>query len=393
MRKIVAAFDSFKGSLSSAELAAIAADSVHKVFPDCQVEQLSIGDGGEGTMSALLSRIKGKKMPCSAHDPLTNPITVEYCCLSNKKVFIEAASVIGLSLVPIDKRNPLLTTTYGLGEIIKDALLRGYREFIIGLRGSATNDAGTGMLQALGFRFFNREGKELGVGGQILEHIIVVDHSQVLPELAEATFTLASDVINPLSGINGAACVFAVQKGADEEMIRVLDKGLKNFARVVKYQYGKDVDSISGAGAAGGLGGGFLAFTNATVQSGIEVVLKIIKFNEIIQGADLIITGEGRIDRQTLMGKSLSGILNAAMEKKVPVIALAGSINDQDILTDKGFLAILPILPYPVNLVQAMDKGFTSSNIKFALEQQLRVIKYFRHGTGLLIPIAVHICD
>ncbi len=378
MKKIVVASDSFKGSVTSADVAECAELAVHRVFPDCEVLKIPVGDGGEGTVETLIAAMDGKSVTCMVHDPLMRPKEITYGILGDRNTaVIEMAAASGLTLLLPSERNPLLTTTYGTGELIKDALNRGCRDFLIGIGGSATNDGGTGMLQALGFRFLDKAGNELGLGGQILNRIYSVDRSMVLPQLRESSFTIACDVNNPFYGKQGAAYIFARQKGADDAMIRLLDEGLRNFAEVIERTEGIEVNRISGSGAAGGLGGGFVAFLKGTLKPGIQMVLEALRFDERIQGADLIITGEGKLDKQTCMGKTPFGVLQAAMKQDIPVIVLGGSVMEVDLLNASGFLAVLPLLPYPASLEQAMDKDFTKRNIMRALEQQLRVIQYY----------------
>ncbi|GHT27874.1 glycerate kinase [Bacteroidia bacterium] len=377
MKKIVVASDSYKGSVSSLEVALSAEAGIRKVLPDCEVVKVPVADGGEGTIDALVSAMDGTIISCRVHDPLMNNIQAEYGILGDgKTAVIEMAAASGLTLVPVEKRNPLLTTTYGTGELIRDALLRGCSNFLIGIGGSATNDAGTGMLQALGFHFLDAEGKELDKGGQILSRIRSIDHTHTLPQLKDAVFTIACDVNNPFSGENGAAFVYARQKGADDEMIRVLDNGLKSFAATVKETEQKDIDSIPGAGAAGGLGGGFVAFLQATLKPGIQMVLEALHFDERILYADLIITGEGKLDRQTGMGKTPAGVLEAGKKQHIPVIAIGGSVEETETeaLNKQGFLAALSIQPGPVSLEQAMDKTFAVRNIERVVEQLIRIM-------------------
>ncbi|MDR0429783.1 MAG: glycerate kinase [Tannerellaceae bacterium] len=379
MKKIVVASDSFKGSVSSVEVAGNAEIAIQKVFPDCEVVKIPVADGGEGTVEALAAAMQGKIVFCTVNDPLMFPVRVGYGISGDgQTAIIEMAAASGLTLVPIGMRNPMLTSTYGTGELIKDALNRGCRRFLIGIGGSATNDAGTGMLQALGFRFLDKERNELGVGGRILSRIHAIDCSQVIPQLRESSFTVACDVNNPFSGTNGAAFIYARQKGADDAMIRQLDEGLKHFAHVIWETKQIDIDSIPGAGAAGGLGGGFIAFLYATLKPGIQMVLDALHFDEQIRGADLIITGEGRMDRQTGMGKTPAGILESGKRQGIPVIAIGGSIEDTESLNRLGFLSALPIQPGVVTLEQAMDKEFATRNIQRTLEQQLRIIRYFQ---------------
>lgn len=378
MKKIVIASDSFKGSVSSFEVAQSAERAILTVFPDCEVVKIPVADGGEGTIEALIAAMDGNSITCCVHDPLMNLIQVRYGIVGDgKTAVIEMAAASGLTLVPIDKRNPMVTTTYGTGELIKDALLRGCRTFLIGIGGSATNDAGTGMLQALGFRFLDKGGNELGKGGRILKQICSIDYSNALQQLQEATFIVACDVNNPFSGKNGAAFVYARQKGADDAMIHLLDEGLKSFAAVISKTLQKEIDHVPGAGAAGGLGGGLIAFLSATLKPGIQMVLEALHFEERIKGADLIITGEGKLDKQTGMGKTPAGVLEVAAKYRIPVIAIGGSIEETTALNKQGFLAVLPIQPGVVALEQAMNTDFTCRNIQRTVEQQLRIIRYF----------------
>ena len=374
LSKIIVASDSFKGCLTSLEVARAAESGIHKALPGCEVTGIPVADGGEGTTEALVSAMNGRFVSCEVRDPLMNLIQAEYGILGDElTAVIEMAAASGLSLVSPEKRNPMVTTTYGTGELIKDALVRGCRRFLIGIGGSATNDAGTGMLRALGFRFLDKEGDELGYGGQILEQIASIDTSQAHPALKEAVFTIACDVNNPFSGENGAAFVYARQKGADDAMIIRLDDGLKHFAEVIHTAIGKDINDIPGAGAAGGLGGGFLAFLRATLKPGIQMALEVLDFDSRIRDADLIITGEGKIDRQTGMGKTPAGILEAGKRRQIPVIAIGGSVEETDALMQQGFLAVLSIQPGPVSLEQAMDKSFAYSQIERTVEQIIRL--------------------
>lgn len=376
MKKIVVASDSFKGSVSSLEIAESAEVGIRKVFPNCEILKIPVADGGEGTVEALVSSMNGSIISCAVNDPLMRPIQAEYGILGDRQTaIIEMSSASGLTLVPLAERNPMLTTTFGTGELIKDALSRGCRHFLIGIGGSATNDGGTGMLQALGFRFLDKEKAELGKGGQILSHIDTIDFSEALPELGEVSFTVACDVNNTFSGKNGAAYIYARQKGADDKMICQLDEGLKNFAEVIKGQIGKDIDGIPGSGAAGGLGGGFIAFLRAVLKPGIQMVLEVVRFEECIQGADLILTGEGKLDAQTGMGKTPAGILEVSQRQGIPVIAIGGAVEDVDSLNKLGFKGVFPILPAPVSLEKAMDKAYACQNIERTVEQLLRIMK------------------
>ncbi len=376
MKKIVVAADSFKGSVSSLEVADAAEVAILNNFPDCEIEKVPMADGGEGTVAALIAALSGKEICCRVTGPMGKPIDAVYGILADENTaVIEMASACGLTLVPEDERNPLLSSTYGLGELIKDALARGCSNFLVGIGGSATNDAGTGMLQALGFKFLDQNRQPLPLGGQILSAIHTIDSSEALPEFLNATFTIACDVDNPCTGPRGAAHIYARQKGADDQSIYTLEEGMKNFVEVIKHTKGVDINQIPGSGAAGGLGGGFLAFANAALKPGAQMILDMLDFQNIIKGADLVITGEGKLDQQTGMGKAPATILKAAQQQEIPVIAVGGCTEDVQLLNELGFLAVLPITPYPVSMQRAMEKEFTTANITRTLDQLLRVLK------------------
>lgn len=379
MKKIVVAADSFKGSVSSLEVAGAAEVAILKNFPDCRVLKIPMADGGEGTVDALITAMAGTKISCMVKGPLGEPVNAVYGMLADEKTaVIEMASACGLTLVPESDRNPLRSSTYGLGELIKDALARGCQNFLIGIGGSATNDGGTGMLQALGFKFLDKEGQALPLGGEILGAIHVIDQSRAIPEFLAATFTIACDVDNPCTGPRGAAHVYARQKGADDQAIHTLEEGMKNFVEAVKQTKGIDVNQMPGSGAAGGLGGGFLAFANAELKPGAQMILDALNFQNTIEEADLVITGEGKLDQQTSMGKAPVTILKAAQQQNIPVIAIGGCTEDIQLLNDLGFLAVLPITPYPLSMRRAMEKEFTIANITRTLDQLFRLLKNFK---------------
>lgn len=378
MRKVILAIDSFKGCLSSKEAETAAAQGIRHVFPTCETICLPVADGGEGMQRVLTEALNGREIRLSAHDPLMQMRQTAYGLSGDgTTAFIEMAAISGLPLVPLRQRNPSLTTTYGTGELIKDALNRGCRRFVIGLGGSATNDAGLGMLQALGFRFRDRYGNELGKAqpmcGQQLSEIAFIDSSTALPALREARFTAACDVCNPFFGPEGAACVFAPQKGADPEMVAALDKGLQHLAQVIRQTTGRDIATLPGAGAAGGMGGTLSALLNAELKPGIDLLLDLTDFDKLIEGADLIITGEGKSDRQTVMGKVPSGILKRARRQGIPVILVSGSIEDADILNQAGFRAAFSITPAPMSLEEAMRPSTACRNIMQTVGQICRI--------------------
>ena len=378
MKKIVIASDSFKGSLSSAEVAACGERAVHRLFPDCKVVQLPVADGGEGTVETLTAALGGQSVTAIVHDPLGRLITARYGWIAQEQTaLIEMAAASGLPLLPLEERNPWLTSTYGTGELIRNALERGCHKFLIAIGGSATNDGGMGLLQALGFRFLDAEGKELPGCGGSLQQIQQIDSSGVLVDLAQCLFTVACDVTNPFYGPTGAAYVFAPQKGADAEMVEALDQGLRHFAQLIHTTQGIAIDQLAGTGAAGGLGGGLVAFLNARLTPGIEMVLDALRFDTQITGADLIITGEGKLDAQTCMGKTPLGILRRAQQQGIPVVALGGAVEASEALNQCGFLAVFPILPYPTSLTEAMDSSFTQQNIERTIAQVLRLFSAF----------------
>lgn len=363
MNKIVIASDSFKGSLSSLDVANSAEKGILTVYPHCQVSKINVADGGEGTVDAIIDALNGEIITITVNDPLGRPIKAQYGLTSDTAV-IEMAAASGLPLLSPEERNPLKTTTFGTGEIIMDAINRGCRKFLIGIGGSATNDAGTGMLQALGFRFYNKNDVEIISGsGEMLANIARIDDSNVPQSVKESQFIVACDVDTPFCGPIGAAYVFAPQKGASAEIVKELDNGMFSFAKVIEKTYNLDIIPISGAGAAGGLGGAFKAFLNATLKKGIDMVLDAIDFDKKIEDADLIITGEGKIDSQTPKGKTAAGVLSRGLKAKIPVIAIGGCVEMCDKLSQMGFAGIYPILEEKVPLEIAMQHDFASANV------------------------------
>lgn len=344
MKTLLLAFDSFKGSLTSREVADAFEEGVRTVLPDCIVKKVYLADGGEGTVEALVTTLDGEWVEAEVPDPLMRPIRARYGVVDDgRTAIIEMASASGLTLLAEDERNPLKTSTYGTGQLMADALARGCRNLLVGIGGSATNDAGTGMLAALGFRFLDAGGNALHGCGDSLERIAFIDSSHILPELKYADIRVACDVTNPFCGLNGAAHVFAPQKGADPAMVERLDRGMSHFAEVIR-QYNKvDVNSVPGAGAAGGLGGAFSALLDARLCRGVEMVLDTLRFDELLKGCDLVVTGEGRIDHQTLMGKAPMGVLKSAARQGIPTIAIGGSVGWCKELEECGFASILSI--------------------------------------------------
>lgn len=363
--KILIAVDSYKGSLTSLEAGQAIQAGIQNVSDIHNIEIIPIADGGEGILSVMLHTLGGKVQTIPVHNPCMELIEAEYgISTDGKTAFIEMANASGLPLIPKSRRNPMETTTYGTGELIRDALEKGCRKFIIGIGGSATNDAGTGMLQALGYRFLDKDGNPLGQGGKILENIVHICTQNVHKELKNAHFIVACDVNNPFHGLNGAAHIFARQKGANDSMIEELDRGMRSFANVIHQTTGKDISHVPGSGAAGGMGGGLLAFLNAELKSGAELILDLCHFEEKATNADLILTGEGRIDRQSLMGKIPGKILEIGKQKGVPVIAIAGCVEDKDSLLEAGFQGVYETKPDFMPLEEAMKPDIAKRNIQ-----------------------------
>lgn len=388
--KIVIASDSFKGSLASIEVARSIEMGILDVFPSCDIVKVAVADGGEGTMDALCQSLGGKVVRIPVEDPIGRTINASYVILEDgNTAVLEMSSASGLTLLTPAERNPMLTSTYGTGQLIDDAIGRGCRRFLVGIGGSATNDAGMGMLTALGYRFLDAEGNELPGAGASLSKVCGIDCSGVSQAVRDSEFIVACDVDSPLYGPDGAAYVFAPQKGADPDMVKALDDGLRQYADVVASYTGKipmhggpsctgetsimkDAASMPGAGAAGGLGYAFVAFFGARLQRGVDMVLDAVGFDSIIEGADLVITGEGRIDAQTLTGKTPYGVLQRASRQNIPVIALAGSVALDD---SSGFTAIRQITPPDMQLSEAMLPAVASANLRrtiSALLQQFR---------------------
>ena len=367
--KIVIASDSFKGSLSSIEVAQAATRGIKSVYPDCEVIAVNVADGGEGTVEAVVEALGGEIVTTTVSDPLGRPIQARYGIAGNKAI-IEMAAASGLPLLCPEERNPWLTSTHGTGELIMAAMRRGCRQFLIGIGGSATNDAGTGMLQAVGFRFYDSQNQEIEhcCGGTM--HLIArIDDSEVAEGVRQSQFTVACDVDTPFCGKDGAAPVFAPQKGADPDMVARLDAGMASLAEVIENKYHINIVPVAGAGAAGGMGGGFRAFLNATLKRGIDMVLDTIEFDQMIAGADLIITGEGKIDIQTAKGKTAAGVLARAKAQDIPVIAIGGCVESCESVEQMGFAGIYPITEEKLPLEIAMQTEVAAANIEKTIKK------------------------
>ena len=329
--KIVIAPDSFKENLTSMQVATAIEKGLRKVLPSARCVKVPMADGGEGTVHSLVDATGGQFRKKKVAGPMGNPVNARYGILGDgETAVIEMAEASGLPLVERKKRNPLKATTFGTGQLIIDALNRGAKRIIIGIGGSATVDGGAGMAQALGVRFLTKSGRPISgyAGGGMLNRIEKIDMSALDPRIRRTGITIASDVENPLCGHRGAAYVFGPQKGATPRMVAALDKNLRHFARVIKSELGKDVLNLRGAGAAGGLGAGLVTFASATLKSGVDLLVDVVGLKHHLKGADLAITGEGRVDFQTSFGKTPSGVAKAARKFKVPVVAIGGSLAD-----------------------------------------------------------------
>ena len=352
--KLVFASDSFKGSLSSRMTAELLTKAAWEVFGACECIGVPIADGGEGTVDALIDALKGEKSIAIVHDPLMNRIQAG-CGIAGGKAVIEMAAVSGLTLVPEALRDPLNTTTYGTGELILDALDRGCRELYIAIGGSATNDGGMGCLRALGARFLDKDGNELSGCGKDLAEVSTIDLAHLDSRLSDTSLTVLCDVKNPLCGENGATYTFAGQKGANLETMKLLENGMQNYRDVIRRQFDIDCDTVEGAGAAGGLGAALKVFLHATMQSGIETVLDLIGFDDLLDGADLVVTGEGRADAQSVCGKVIQGVALRARARGIPVYGLCGSLGDgAELLYDCGVTSLYSLVDENTSVEEAM---------------------------------------
>lgn len=374
--KIAVAMDSFKGSISSMIAGRAVETGIRRVFPKAQICVRPLADGGEGTIEALIQGIGGNVFCCEVTGPLGGKVACKYGILKDGiTAVIETAQAAGLTLVPENKRNPLLTTTYGVGEVIEHAIKNGCRRFIVGIGGSATNDGGVGMLQALGFSMLDREGKQVGFGAGGLENIFKVSDENKLPELKECTFLIACDVTNPLYGAEGASAVYGPQKGATAEMVQRMDSGLKQFAEVAKEVFPEADAAYPGTGAAGGLGFAFRTFLNGVLESGVKIILEETNLVECIQDADYVITGEGRLDGQTVQGKAPIGVAALAKKYGKPVIAFCGSLGeDAEVCNAAGIDAFFSIVETTVSLEEAMKEENAIKNMVDSVEQIFRLI-------------------
>lgn len=374
--KIMIAPDSFKGSLSAIEVAENIEKGILRVFPNAAIIKVPMADGGEGTVQTLITATGGKKVYKTVTNPLGEPVEAYFGILGDGKTgVIEMATASGLPLIPFEKADPSKTTTYGTGELIKAALDKGIEQLIIGIGGSATNDGGVGMAQALGVHFWDENQQEIGFGGGELKRIESIDLSELDPRIKDVKIQVACDVSNLLYGPDGAAYVYAPQKGADPEMVKELDDNLRYFADIVQKELGMDIQNIPGAGAAGGLGAGLVTFLNAELKSGVEIILDVIELKKKMFDVDLVITGEGKIDGQTVNGKTPIGVARIAKEQGIPVIAIVGTIGVQaEKVLSEGIDAIFSIIQEPVDIKEAIEK--TPKWLQLTSEQVMRVLKF-----------------
>ncbi|WP_338833998.1 Glycerate 2-kinase [Moorella humiferrea] len=362
MKRIVIAPDSFKESLDAPAVAAAIAAGIKRVFPDAETVMVPMADGGEGLTSTMVAATGGRTITTTVTGPLGQPVQATWGILGDGTTgVVEMAQASGLPLVPREKRNPLYTTTYGTGELIAQALDAGCRRLIVGIGGSATNDGGAGMAQALGVRLLNAEGKDIGRGAIGLEELNRIDIEGLDPRIKETEILVACDVDNPLCGPRGASAIYGPQKGATPEMIPRLDAALARLADVIKRDLGKDVRELPGAGAAGGLGAGLVAFLGATLRRGIDLVMETLDLDGILaKGADLVITGEGEINHQTAFGKVPAGVARLAGKYGIPVVALAGSIGEgAATVYDHGIKGFMSIVPRPLPLAYCLENAAT----------------------------------
>lgn len=375
--KVTVAIDSFKGSLSTFEAGEAVASGVRAVYPDAQVDIRPIADGGEGTTEAIIAATSGNMQEAIVTDPLGEKIRGVYGIIPERKTaVIEMAAAAGLTLIESDRRDPLYTTTYGVGEMIADAIGKGCRKFIVGIGGSATNDGGVGMLQALGFEFLDKDGKQVPFGAIGLKTIEYIKTDKRIKALSECEFKVACDVKNPLCGFNGASYVYAKQKGATAETIPQMDEWLQRFAALTKRVFPEADENAAGAGAAGGLGFAFLSYLPSKTYSGIELVMQETGLESYIKNADIVVTGEGRLDGQSVMGKAPVGVAKLAKKYEKTVIAFSGCVGDNAAAcNENGIDAFFPILQKVCTLDEAMQTKNAAANLQATATQVFRLIK------------------
>ena len=374
--KFLFASDSFKGTLSSKRTAELLAQAASEIFPGCEYSSIEVADGGEGTTDAVLSAVNGEKIAVSVHGPLWEEISAYYGKLDDRRAVMEMAAASGLPLVPSEQRDPRKTTSYGTGEMIADALGKGFRDISIAIGGSATNDGGIGCMRALGVRFLDENGQELSGCGADLAEIRSIDVSGLDPRVKECKFTVMCDVTNPLCGEKGATHTFGKQKGGTPEILEELEKGMCNYRDILKNQFGVNMDEVPGAGAAGGLGAALMVFLNGTLKSGIETVLDLVEFDRKLEGVSLVVTGEGSTDWQSVFGKVMQGVGLHCRKAGIPAVAVVGSMGKgaEDIF-DYGIESILTT----VNAVMPLDEALGRAE-ELYLQAARRMFRMLRAG-------------
>ena len=374
--KVTVSIDSLKGSLTSLEAGNAIKEGIIKAIPDAEVIVRPLADGGEGTVEALALGMGGKLENVEVTGPRGAKVACTYGILEESKTaIVEMSGAAGISLVTDEERNPLYATTYGVGEVIKDAIDKGCRHFIVGIGGSATNDGGIGMLQALGYGMLDKDGNQVPFGARGLADIVEITDDHVIPELKECSFRIACDVTNPLCGPAGASAVYGPQKGATPGMVQDMDQWLGAYAKLTALKYEKADPEYPGTGAAGGMGYAFLAYTNAVLESGIKIILEETRLEEYVKDADIVVTGEGRLDGQTVYGKAPIGVAKIAKKFGKPVVAFSGAVTkDAVACNDHGIDAFFPILRSVQTLQEAMDPENARYNMVSTVEQVFRVI-------------------
>jgi glycerate kinase len=359
--KIVLAPDKFKGSLTGIQFCDAVAEGIQSIFPQAEILKMPLADGGDGTIGILNYHLQGEKIELKVNNPLFKPVNASYLYIKSlATAYIEMAEASGMNLLNIEEQNCMFTTTYGTGELILNAIQKGVKNIILGIGGSATNDCGIGMAAALGYKFFDSNGKEIMPIGKNLALINSIDSTSVNTALKNITIKVACDVANPLYGSDGAAFVYASQKGATEEEVILLDKGLEHIATIINNQFKVDLQKVKGAGAAGGMGAGALVFLNAELLSGIDLIKELIDFDTKIKGADWIITGEGKLDSQTLSGKTIHGVIASAKKYNIPVAALCGNISlTKEVVQNLGITYATSILERAKTIDDAMENSYT----------------------------------
>lgn len=377
--KVTIAIDSLKGSLSSLEAGKAIGTGVKKAWPEAEVCVRPLADGGEGTVEAVTSAMGGEMVTLRVTGPLGEPVDCVYGVIrESRTAVLEMAGAAGITLLKDEERNPLKTTTYGVGEVIWDAVKRGCRHFLVGIGGSATNDGGIGMLQALGFGMLDKEGKQVPFGAQGLAVLERIEDGEVMPELRECTFRIACDVTNPLCGPQGCSAIYGPQKGADAEMIAEMDTWMEAYGALTEAKYPGMDSKTPGCGAAGGIGFAFYAFLGGVLESGIKIVLEETRLDDYVKDADIVVTGEGRLDGQTVMGKAPIGVAKTAKKYGKKVIAFSGSVTKDAIACNQeGIDAFFPILRRIVTLEEAMDADTARENMEDTSEQVFRLIRAF----------------